>query len=385
MDQAKTCEYIIKLIRALLTETDPPELPEGISFEDVYKMAKKHHIRNMCLYAIEKLQNQPDEELLVKWNKQRAISSAQSAVQLSERDRIIHAFSENGIDCLPLKGCLLKEMYPKPEYREMADLDILIRREDEKKVRELMESIGYKTGKYHAPIHDIYVKDPFVHVEMHMSLLDEERIKRFETIDKSIKLLRDPWKYAIPTDLPHIYSFSWEDFYLFLIIHLAKHYYSSGTGIRQMTDILIFHQKHTIDREMVYQTLRKTSLYDFCKNAEQLVDAWYEEKPLSPELTEMQDYVFSSGVYGTQSNGVSHWIEQFENKYDSEKKAHFMYAFNRIFPSPKVMQNIYPILKQYPVFLPGAWVYRWIQRSTQSSSRVRNEIKIFINRLKGKR
>ena len=136
---------------------------------------------------------------------------------------------------------------------------------------------------------------------------------------------------------------------------------------------------------MVYQTLRKTSLYDFCKNAEQLVDAWYEEKPLSPELTEMQDYVFSSGVYGTQSNGVSHWIEQFENKYDSEKKAHFMYAFNRIFPSPKVMQNIYPILKQYPVFLPGAWVYRWIQRSTQSSSRVRNEIKIFINRLKGKR
>lgn len=385
MDQAKTCEYIIKLIRALLTETNPPELPEGISFEDVYRMAKKHHIRNMCLYAIEKLQNQPDEELRSKWNREKAISCAQSAVQLSERDRIIHAFSENGIDCLPLKGCLMKEMYPKPEYREMSDLDILIHRKDEKKVRDLMESIGYKTDKYDAEIHDSYSKDPFVHVEMHITLLSEEQISQFETKESEIRLLRDPWKYTIPTEQPHIYSFTWEDFYLFLIIHLAKHYFGSGTGIRQVTDIWMFHQNHAINRELVYQSLKKTNLYDFCKNAEQLVEAWYEESTLSPELMEMQDYVFSSGVYGIHSHGVVHRIERFEKQYASNRRAYVTYAFSRIFPSLKWMQNNYPVLKQYPVLLPGAWIYRLITKSIQNHSKAKNEFKIYIERIKRKK
>ncbi len=52
MDQNRTCKYVISLIRALFKDEQPSEKPEDISFEDIYKMAKKHHILNMCLYAV---------------------------------------------------------------------------------------------------------------------------------------------------------------------------------------------------------------------------------------------------------------------------------------------------------------------------------------------
>ena len=126
MDEIKTGKYIISLIKALLKEETPHEIPDDIRFEDVYLMAKRHHILNMCLFAVEKLNKKPDGELMKEWDKQRIISSAQSAVQLREREHLMECFRKNQIKHLPLKGCLMKEMYQRADYREMADLDFLM-------------------------------------------------------------------------------------------------------------------------------------------------------------------------------------------------------------------------------------------------------------------
>jgi len=60
---------------------------------------------------------------------------------------------------IPLKGCLVKEMYPKPEYREMSDLDILVKRGDAAKLKPVMESLGYQCERFGFEKDDSYTKN----------------------------------------------------------------------------------------------------------------------------------------------------------------------------------------------------------------------------------
>lgn len=144
----KTGQYIIALIHSILNDEMPPEKPDDVSFEDVFMMSREHMISVMTYTAIEKLQIKPDEDFLKRWSQSAYTNVAQSVVQLSERDHIYKVLEQHKIPYIPLKGCLAKEMYPKPECREMSDLDILVRRADAAKLKPVMENLGYKCERF---------------------------------------------------------------------------------------------------------------------------------------------------------------------------------------------------------------------------------------------
>ncbi len=376
MDQINTGKYIVSLIKALFSETRPEEKPDDISFEDVYALAKKHHILNMCFYAIDRLETKPDDTLYAEWRKQVTVSSAQSQIQLSERSSIIETLQKNEIDCLPLKGCFLKEMYPHTDYREMADLDILIRKEDQARVKEVMESLGYHTKMYDSTNHDVYDKPPFMDVEMHVALFSEEGRERFHAADEKIALIEDPWKHALRTEQPHVYRFSPEDTYIFLILHLAKHFNGSGTGIRQFIDILVFNQKYDLDKEYVYKTLAAADMDDFCRQAEALVDVWFNGRKMTEDLEGMEIYIFSSGVYGNMLNRIRNRLDIMDNENKGASSAS-RYVMMRAFPPLKTMRIIYPSLKKYPYLLPLTWIHRLAVKTFGKDSPALRELKTF--------
>lgn len=375
MDQIKTGKYIITLIKALFNQTKPEEKPDDITFSDIYSMGKKHHILNMCFFAMEQLENKPDETLYDQWRNLTKVSSAQSIVQLSERDTLLRSLQNAEIDCLPLKGCYLKEMYPRPEYREMADLDILIRKESQEKVKNIMEELGYQTEKYDGTVHDVYKKPPFMDVEMHLGLFDQERIDRFR-IDQ-LKQVTDPWNCAVQTELPFIYSFSPEDTYVFLMIHLIKHFKRSGVGIRQYADIWVYRQKYRLDQDYIYNTLKGTEVLSFCKDTENLVEAWFGNGKMTEELEAMQEYIFSAGVYGNALLRIRNELELMERDKRTTSTA-FRYLLNRTFPPSETMEIIYPFLAKYPVFLPFTWVHRLIVKTFGKDSPAVKELKTFL-------
>ena len=53
------------------------------------------------------------------------------------------AFEKNGIAHMPLKGILMKQLYPRPDMRIMGDADILIRVEQYEKIKPLLEELGF--------------------------------------------------------------------------------------------------------------------------------------------------------------------------------------------------------------------------------------------------
>ena len=67
-----------------------------------------------------------------------AVGMMKSEKQLEAVNKIYAAFDKNGIDYLPLKGCNMKYLYPKPELRSMGDADILIREEQYKSIKDIV-------------------------------------------------------------------------------------------------------------------------------------------------------------------------------------------------------------------------------------------------------
>lgn len=375
MDQNKTGKYIITLIKALLNQTGPEEKPDDITFSDIYNIGRKHHILNMCFYAVDQLENKPEESLYNQWRNQTKVSSAQSTVQLSERNTVLRSLQDAKIDCLPLKGCYLKEMYPKPDYREMADLDILIRKESQEKVKNIMEELGYQTKIYNGAVNDVYEKKPFMDVEMHLALFNPEIIDRFQITQ--LKQVADPWSCAVQTELPFIYSYSPEDTYIFLMIHLIKHFKRSGVGIRQFTDIWVYRQKYKLNQEYIYNVLKDTEVLSFCKDTENLVEAWFGNGELTEELEAMQEYIFSAGVYGNMFYRLKNTLD-FMEEDNKNTSAAFRYVLTRTFPPFRTMKTLYPFLAEYPVFLPFTWFHRLIVKTFGKDSPGVRELKIFI-------
>ena len=245
--------------------------------------------------------------------------------------------------------------------------------EDSLIAREVMQELGYTCHLFDISKDDQYIKLPYMHVELHTELYE---IGYSDILNcQSESLLQNPWLKAIESDEPFLYRFSWDDFYVYLILHLYKHYKGHGVGIRQFIDLWVVRKHYELNMEYVYSELDKMGILDFCKDAEELVDCWMSGAELRDSLKEMQEYVFRSGSYGTLSNSVMHLVER-DVKENESANGTRKYLFKRIFPPLDIMKIYHPVLRKYPVLLPGVWVYRLIYKSITNNKKARAELRI---------
>lgn len=130
MNKNRECAfYAIAVIRAVMQEKPVPTIPENLSLQELYEFAKLHNVESLMYYGLLELDPDPTDPVWRNWENRANMLLAQSVVQLSERDALFAALTSAGIPLLPFKGCWLKELYPNMEYRQMADLDMLIPRD----------------------------------------------------------------------------------------------------------------------------------------------------------------------------------------------------------------------------------------------------------------
>ncbi len=384
MELEKTGKYIIELIRSVLNNNSPSEKPDDIDFKDIYLLGQRHNVLNMCLYSIEKLKTKPDQKLLRRWNDKRNAVIAQSVVQLSEKNKILEAFCSAEIRCIPLKGCYLKEMYPRNDYREMSDLDILIDRRSAANARDIMQSLGYVCTSFGIGKDDTYCKAPFMSVELHFELLVIPQVDRIGI--KKNTFFKNPWTMAKATEIPFLYELSWEDFYVYLIAHLYKHYSGPGAGIRQFIDLWVLRENVDLDKKRIYESLDDMGLLSFCLDAEELTSSWMTGKDTDDRLKEMEMYIFSSGSFGVLSNKVKNEIGRMSsNSEQSVSDGTRRYLKYRIIPPLDIMQLFYPVLKKAPILLPFFWVYRLFVKGIFKHQKAISEIKTLIGMNRKKR
>ncbi len=356
--QYKILGYTLKLLAAAVNETQPPEPTEDIIFKKVYNLCKSHDIANTIFYAVEKLNNKPEPELYKKWRDERNKGIHRYMIQSMEAEALKKAFIDNGIDFMPIKGFPVCALYPEPDYRYMGDLDYLLREKDLKKAGDIVKSMGYEpyvVGKVH---HDEYKKAPLMVLELHHRMV--RTTSRFSDyyegiIDRVEKIGA------------HEYKMSDEDFYIFQIVHLAKHYETMGIGIRAFMDMYLLNKKMLprLNREYIEAELKKLELADFSKFIQRIVDKWFVQCDVE-SFSDEEIYIVTSGVYGNDKH-------EFVNRRSNMSTGEFI--AKRLFPSVTWMKEQYPILRKCILFLPATYVYRIFHGLIMNNYKIKSEIK----------
>ena len=218
---------------------------------------------------------------------------------------------------MPLKGALLKEMYPKYGTREFSDHDILFDESRAGDVKAIMEKLGFSSKSFGYGNNDDYIKAPCLHFEMHRALFD---LRHDEKLYKYYKNIEKRLLYGTGYER----SFSSEDFYIYFLAHEYKHYAEGGTGLRSLLDTWVYLNQMALDEEYVAREVRKLGIADFEKQNRSLSLHLFGGKKLTEPDKKMLDYILSSGTFGT----IQHMVE---NKMREEGWNKLQYALSRFF------------------------------------------------------
>ncbi len=366
----KTVDDLIYLCGCAVNGMKPDgERVRAMELEQLYKTAKFHTLTAITAFALE---SAGVKDRMFSQAKEKAIRKNMALD--SERQKLCAYLEENGIWYMPLKGSILKDLYPKYGMRQMADNDILFDEQYSGNVRAYFESNGYEVVRYGKNNHDIYTKPPVLNFEMHTSLFGRRHDKRWQEYYRNIKakLVRDDGgSYG--------YHFSDEDFYIYITVHEYKHYSNGGTGLRSLLDRYVYLRRKggMLDFGYIEAECEKLGITDFEKQSRALAEAVFGV-PAAMALSEADRQMLArysgSGTYGTLENALRLKRKQFAEK--TGKTSKFSYAVNRLFPDREWYETFKPFYNRHPHLKPFYVVFRLFNGALFGRKRILSELKI---------
>ncbi len=325
-------------------------------------MAIGHSLSVASAVALEQVMTLPEDFKEAKYKAVRR----QSLLNV-EREKVLTEFKSKGIGYLPLKGIVIKNYYPKTAMREMADNDILCDEKNAEDIKEIMVSLGFTCKSFGKIHHDVYKKPPYLSFEIHRSLF--EKTKDLEWFDYFEKLKQRQIKND---DDPLAYHLSDEDFYIYLIGHLFKHYKIMETGLRSLLDVYVFNKKHgeKLDYEYINTELKIIGLVEFEQVISGLAKKTFTNQTLSEEeLVELRFFI-DSNTHNTLDNLM---MQKLGN--DDSSKAKTKYAVSRLFPPRENLKQNHPFVYAHMGIYPMWILYRPIKGAVKHRKMMFNEIK----------
>ncbi|MBO4877697.1 MAG: nucleotidyltransferase family protein [Ruminococcus sp.] len=338
-------DLIYLLSCAVNGDTPDAERTAAMDTEKLYGLAKYHSVRSAVCIALERA-----GIVDAKFHDAMKKAVRKNIYLDTERQAISEEFERHGIWYMPLKGAVLKDIYPENGMREMADCDILYDSTKQEELREIMLSKGYtaeSVGKIH---HDIYHKPPVLNFEMHTVLFGDshaEDLRRYYS---------DPMRMMIKdSDNDFGYHLNDEDFYIYMTAHEYKHYSLSGTGIRSLLDCYVYVKEKgdALDWSYIRKQTDELGITGYEQQRRELAVKVFS----SPELPVLNDAekelltgFLTAGTYGTFENSV-------KKKLEGQSKAG--YILRSMFPDVEYMKVSVDFVNRHPVLYPVGIVYRW--------------------------
>lgn len=336
---------LMQMIRCALLEQSQP-LPEGLKLEDLYVLINKHQIQTLVYDGAVRCGVDRQHPVMRTLMQDYCRFMTVAELQQQHLEALYSAFDMASIEYMPLKGCVLRPLYPKAEMRRMHDADILIRMEQYDQIVPILERLGY-TLKVTSN-HEVIWKTHGLYLELHKRL--------FPSYSATFHAyFGDGWNLA-KQKCGTRYSMETEEQFLYLFTHFAKHYREGSVGIRHMTDLWYYRIKHPqMDEVRIREVLQKISLEEFYDNILQTLHYWFEDGELTPAAKLVTELVVSGGSMGT---------EEMRELADGLRKAKGgSVRKNRVkdlvFPSVGSMRYRYGILEKHPYLLPVMWIHRW--------------------------
>lgn len=257
------------------------------------------------------------------------------------------AFDESKIPYIPLKGAVIKELYPQHWFRIGCDVDILVQ---EKSLNDALKSItdieGYR--KAFGSKHDVSVLSAEnIYVELHFTL-SEDGILPLAT-----NVLKKVWDHAKPV-LNSNYQYELDDamFYFYHIAHMAKHFATGGCGIRPFLDLWLINKSKNYITSDTEKLLNEGGLSSFEKYARKLSEVWFSDAEHDEITRLMENYIFNGGCFGSKETVMLSKQQNAGGK--------IRYIFSRMFVPYDELKHYYPIIVKHKALTPICEIQRLI-------------------------
>ena len=340
---------------------------DEIDWDEVLKLSKSHQVEGIVYHQCKEFM--PPDVLRV-FDSITSITLYYYANRRAALNEVIRKLKEKEISYVVVKGFSIAKYYPIPELRTMGDCDIIVHRKDMPVTMNMMRSLGYRgidndkadswecaKNRMAFEIHDRLVSD--------VDFLKQEQERFFNEYDA----------YVVDGEL------DWNFHFLFLIIHLRKHFMNSGVGIRQFMDLAVLIQNcQELDWSWIEGKLTDLELLRFTQICFKLLEKWFSvallincnsvniDRVFYEQVTER---ILNNGVFG--KDDIRN-IGNFDRNVLIKSEGWMVfrrarYLIRNVFPPYDYMRT-YPecnYVDGRPYLLVIAWVHRFFYYSKRKN------------------
>lgn len=322
-----------------------PERTGAMDLSALYEAADRHLLTGITAMALESAGIRDEAFTQAKGKAIRKVAAMDM-----ERAAFLDRLEQAGIWYMPLKGAVLKDLYPRLGMRQMSDNDILIDASRMEEAGAIMESMGFACD-HRTSAHAVYNRPPVSSFELHRRLFVEMEDRRLCSYYSNVK------ERLLPMEGKRFgYRFSDEDFYVYMVAHEYKHYIAGGTGLRSVLDTYVYCREKggSLDWQYIGRETDRLGIAEFERRSRGLASHLFGGEPLSDSEREQLEYILGSGTYGTIQNKVDNKIRTF----GGGRKGKFRYVLSRLFLPMDAVRSTFPLFAKVPVLLPFLPFYR---------------------------
>ena len=339
----------IALLRSALTG-EKVAIPEGFFLSEVLDIVRYHRLTPLMVRGAMRCGISRSDPGLQQCMLKMCTDVKVSRFQMQMLEALYQAMDEAGIDYMPVKGAVLKAMYPAPELRSMSDADLLVREEQYPRLIPVLKALGMEKTQEEENVH-AWLKEDFL-LEVHTRLMPE--------IDRDFKAYySEGWDLAIKNGSGTGYHLGNEDHFVFLLVHFAKHYRNGCVSAKNLCDFWVWKKKYPdMDEAYLFAQLEKLGLLKFYGHIEDLLKTWFEGCPATAAVERITEVSFK--MEDEKSGNIAQFIKQGQQQqsHSGNKRKWFL---QKLFPGMLQMANEYPVLRKWKILLPVMWCVRWVQ------------------------
>ncbi|MDO5147511.1 MAG: nucleotidyltransferase family protein [Eubacteriales bacterium] len=374
---------------ALHSQTPYKDKVCGMDIATLYRYAKRHTLAAITYDALELLGESTGDGLyalakddtvvsiLTKWKETRDKALRKNLMLDVARKKLFQYMDAEHIWYMPLKGAILKELYPRQEMRQMADNDVLFDATCEAAVKDYFVKEGYEVISYAKGNHDVYEKEPVYNFEMHTSLFGEAHNEIWAEYYKDIQSKLNK------SDNHFQYSFTDEDFYIYFIVHAFKHFDGCGTGIRYFVDSYVYQNAKNLDWGYIEEELDKLGVLAFEKTfrsvSMKIFGKGEDVSQLSEEEYSMLCDSMFAGTYGNLQSGVEKKLHKMQGNEDKiTNRTKMKYYMSRLFPPMSFIKAYHPLVYRIKIIIPLFIVFRMVRGVLINGKKLMKEAKMVL-------
>ncbi len=132
-------EKLLAVIRSGMDFDNPSIQLKEKEYDELLQIAKRQSIQPIIHRGLKNLG--APAEIVRTFDKERLKDTRQYIIQYDSLNKISAALDEVQIQHIPLKGAVLRYLYPAPEMRTSVDIDVLVHEEDLERVIASIEKV----------------------------------------------------------------------------------------------------------------------------------------------------------------------------------------------------------------------------------------------------